>query len=104
MGEHLKRRVESLEEEGKANPNQDGSGLASDFERLGKATKDIASDSLNAVKDELGGLYKQGKKMMMQGNGQLKDRIRSHPVQTLLIAAGVGFMIGWLNRKSKKCA
>ena len=101
MREQLKRRAESIEEVGKANLNEVGSGLASDFERLGKATKDIASDSLHAVTDELGGIYKQGKKKVMQTKGQLENRIRSHPVQTLLIAAGAGFIIGWLNRKSK---
>lgn len=99
MSEHVKKKIQSLEEEGKATLKAVESDLASDFERLGQATKDIASDSLEAVKSELGGLYKQGQKKATEVGGQLEDRVRSHPMQTLLIAAGVGFIIGWFNRK-----
>jgi len=99
MVEHLKRKVENLEDEGKAKLRSVESELASDFERLGKATKDLASDSLGALKDELSGLYKQGQKKVRDVGGRIGGQIRSHPVQSLLIAAGVGFIIGWFNRK-----
>jgi ElaB/YqjD/DUF883 family membrane-anchored ribosome-binding protein len=102
MTEHAKRKFENFEEEEKVHLKSVGSDLASDFERLGQATKNIASDSLEAVRDELGGLYKQGQKKVTEVTAQLEGRIQSHPVQTILIAAGIGFIIGWFNRKKNK--
>lgn len=99
MKEQLKSKTETFEDEGKVKLMEVRSDLASDFERLSQATKNMASDSLAAVKEELGGLYKQGQKKMTKVGGQIEDRIRSHPTQTLLIAAGVGFIIGWFNRR-----
>jgi len=73
--------------------------LADDFEELGHATQKAATHSINAVKDELGGLYKKGQKKATEMSSQLEKRIRSRPLETLFLAAGIGFVIGWLKRK-----
>lgn len=99
MGEHLKSTAGNFEREGKAKLKEVGSGLGSDFQRLGQATKDIAADSYGAVKDEFNDLYKQGQEKIFEVGGKVEGRIQSHPVQSLLIAAGVGLIIGWFIRK-----
>jgi len=97
MKEQFKRN--DIIEEEKEKFKDIGSDLASDFGRLGKATKEAASDTLGAVKEDLSDLYQEGQKKFAEVGGQLENRIRSHPMRALFIAAGIGLVIGLMKRK-----
>jgi hypothetical protein len=98
MGEHLKNTAEKFEQEGKGKFTV-GSGLTSDFHNLGQATKDIAMDSYGAVKNEFNDLYKQSREKVTEVGTKVGGHFRSHPVQALLIASGVGLIVGWFIRR-----
>jgi len=70
------------------------SAIGHDVQDLGRATKHLAEDAVNLVKNNATEYYQQGVKKAQNLEKTLESRIKENPVQALLIAAGVGFVIG----------
>lgn len=77
-------------------------------ERLGKATKDVAEsvkevgsnvrdaaqEQYERVRDTATEYYEQGRDRFMEAESSLEDYVREQPIKSLLIALGVGYVIG----------
>ena len=67
---------------------------------LGDVTKDLASDTFDYISKNAGEYYKQGvdgaRKMEKTIEGKIKDK----PLQSVLVAAGIGLVLGalWKSR------
>jgi ElaB/YqjD/DUF883 family membrane-anchored ribosome-binding protein len=59
--------------------------VTQDIRELGSVTKDAAVE-----------VYEQGLEKAKQLEKTMENRIREHPLQSVLIAAGVGFLAGFL--------
>ncbi|HCU24724.1 MAG TPA: hypothetical protein DF383_06885 [Deltaproteobacteria bacterium] len=68
---------------------------------LGRATRGIAQDAVDLVKNNANDYYQQGKKKAQKWEQSLEGRIRENPVKALLIAAGVGFLVGAILKKRR---
>ena len=60
-----------------------------DIRDLGVVAKDVAAEKVDHW-------YKEGREKVVQFEQTLENRIRAHPLQSVMIAAGVGFLAGYL--------
>jgi ElaB/YqjD/DUF883 family membrane-anchored ribosome-binding protein len=74
--------------------------LGHDVQELGRISKQVANDTMGLLGDNASGAYEEGMKKARQWEGVLEEKIRQKPVQSLLIAAGIGLFLGavWKRR------
>jgi len=72
------------------------SAIGHDVQELGRVTKDLAGDTINKIRDNAGEYYQQGLKKAQGFEKDMEGRIKENPLQAILIAAGVGFVLGAL--------
>jgi len=89
--EHGKESLEDLQ--------QNASQVAGDMLKLGNAIQSLAADSWESVQNKLSDLYASGQDKVVGVEKKLESQIQKRPMQALLVAAGVGFLIGWMKRK-----
>lgn len=70
-----------------------------DIEHLGNAIKDMAGDSAEYVRDNAADYYHKGQEMIRGAEQSVEGQIKKHPMRSLFIAAGVGFLFGFLLKK-----
>jgi len=95
MGEHLKQKIEHIQERAAERPSHLASNIAADIGRFGKEVKDAAVHSFDVTKEELSDLYKQSEKKVGDARRQMQGGIRSKPLQSVLIATAVGLAVGF---------
>jgi ElaB/YqjD/DUF883 family membrane-anchored ribosome-binding protein len=76
------------------------STLGHDVQELSKVTKNLANDTLNMLSDNASGYYKEGMEKVQGLEKNLEGKIRNNPLQSVLIAAGIGLILGafWRRR------
>ena len=76
------------------------STLGHDVQELGKVTKNLANDTMNLLSKNASGYYKEGMEKVQGLEKTLEGKIRQNPLQSVLIAAGVGLILGafWRRR------
>ena len=67
------------------------SQLVEDVGTIGGAVQDLAEDSWELFKKTMKANYRHFQ-------GRLKTRVKNKPLKSLMIAAGIGFLAGWLKR------
>ena len=70
-----------------------------DVQELGKMTKDIAAEAAHNLRDNAAAYYEDGVKHVKSFEESLEKQVRTHPLQSLLIAAGAGLLLGVILRK-----
>jgi ElaB/YqjD/DUF883 family membrane-anchored ribosome-binding protein len=76
------------------------STIAKDLKDVGAATKRIASDSVEAIRDTANDYLDQGKTKVRELGGTVQNKVQDQPLTAVLIAAAVGFLLGavWVRR------
>lgn len=76
------------------------STLGHDVQELGKVTKEVMGDTVGIIRENASEYYQQGVKKAQSLEKSLETKIKENPLQALLIAAGVGFVLGavWKRR------
>ena len=62
--------------------------------------RDAAQEKLRQVRDQANDYYEQGKDRAREWEQGLESYIQEKPIQSLLIAAGVGMLLGVLWKRS----
>ena len=78
---------------------QKASDLGQDVQELGRISKNIANETMGSLKENAGEYYEQGVAKAKSLEEDLETRIKTHPIQSLLIALGLGFLVGLLLRR-----
>lgn len=66
---------------------------------MGGQVKDAAKEQYNNLKDRASDYYDQGKEMMEKYSDSVEQYIQEQPIKAVLIAAGVGLLLGmWWKR------
>ena len=81
------------------NLRSDASQVADDMMKLGNAIQGLAADSWEGVQRRLSNIYENGQQKVAEAEKRVERTIKERPLQALLLAAGVGFIIGWLKKK-----
>ncbi len=66
---------------------------------LGSQMRDVAGEKFNEIKGQAAEYYRQGKIRARAFEEDVVDYIREKPVQSILIAAGVGLVLGVFFRR-----
>lgn len=73
--------------------------LGQNVQELGRITREIAQDTMGVLKENAGDYYHQGMEKAKTVEKNLEGKIRENPLQALLIAVGLGFLVGMLFRR-----
>jgi ElaB/YqjD/DUF883 family membrane-anchored ribosome-binding protein len=63
--------------------------VKADLRELGNVTKEVATEKFDHW-------YKEGREKVIHLEKSFESQIREHPLQSVLIAAGTGFLAGYL--------
>jgi len=67
---------------------------------LGGQVRDVASERYNQLRDQATEYYDQGKQRAQEWEESLENYVHEKPLQAVLIAAGVGVLLGLLWKRS----
>ena len=73
-----------------------GETLGRDLRELGHLTKEAAQETLRDTRQSASELYDQGRRKAGDLEAQVAEYVKEKPVQSVLIAAGVGLLLGAL--------
>ena len=65
----------------------------------GKEMRDQAQELMTQGKEVAAEYYEEGRNQVIAWQQQLEDQVREKPLQSLLMAAGVGLLLGLLRRR-----
>ena len=66
---------------------------------MGHLAKEAVQDKFHDLKDRASGQYERGKEKVHEWEDSLVQTVRSAPMKSLLVAAGVGLAFGFLWRR-----
>jgi ElaB/YqjD/DUF883 family membrane-anchored ribosome-binding protein len=67
---------------------------------MGSQARDAANEKFNALKQQANEYYDQGRERAQEWEQGLEQYVQDKPIQSLLIAAGVGLVLGILWKRS----
>jgi ElaB/YqjD/DUF883 family membrane-anchored ribosome-binding protein len=67
---------------------------------IGSHARDAAGEKINDLKDQANQYYQQGRDHAQEWEKGLEEYVQEKPLQSLLIAAGVGLVLGLLWKRS----
>jgi len=79
---------------------QKAQALKQDVQDLGRLTKTVAQESYENLRHQVGDALEQGKERAQNWEKSLEEQIKNNPVKAVMIAAGVGLLLGalWKSR------
>jgi ElaB/YqjD/DUF883 family membrane-anchored ribosome-binding protein len=63
---------------------------------IGSQVRDTATQQYDQLRDQASDYYEQGRQRALEMEQSLEQYVQEKPIQALLIAAGVGVVLGWL--------
>lgn len=71
-----------------------------DFQEMGGIARDVAQEKLRDLQDTASDYYEQGREKVQHMEQSFEELIREHPVKAVLIATGIGLLLGrfWMRR------
>ena len=92
-------------------PTEGASGAAGDLRNsarqvgenlrdLGGQVRETATQQYEQLRDQASDYYEQGRQRALEVEQSLEQYVQEKPIQALLIAAGVGVVLGWLWKRS----
>lgn len=72
--------------------------LKDNIEDLTKLAKEVAAESVEVAEQGFSQIVRNGKDKATDAKDRLEKKVRHHPLQSVLIAGGIGFLIGLLRR------
>ena len=84
---HAKNRVQAATE-------RESNALSEGFQTATKAVKQLTGDGVDAVRETAHEFIDQGRAKAQELTESMEDRVREQPVKSVLIAAGIGFVLG----------
>jgi len=92
---------------GNAGGGEQAQGLADkatqvgqNLRELGSQARDMAGQKYDQLRDSATDYYQQGKERAMEWEHSLEQYVHEKPLQAVLIAAGVGVLLGLLWKRS----
>jgi len=67
---------------------------------MGGQVRDAAAEKYHQLKEQAGQYYEEGRQRAIEWERGLENYVQERPIKSLLIAAGVGMLIGILWKRS----
>jgi ElaB/YqjD/DUF883 family membrane-anchored ribosome-binding protein len=68
---------------------------------MGQEAGQYAKEKFDQMRESAGEYYEEGREKAMQWKGNLESYIQDQPVRAVLIASGIGLLIGLLLKRSR---
>jgi ElaB/YqjD/DUF883 family membrane-anchored ribosome-binding protein len=68
--------------------------VAQDFREMGDAARQIADDSVGALRETASDLFDEGRDRARNVSHIVQKKVQDRPMKSLLVAAGFGFLVG----------
>jgi ElaB/YqjD/DUF883 family membrane-anchored ribosome-binding protein len=85
---------------GQANLGETASQVGENLRNLGSQVRDQATQQYDQLRQQAGDYYEQGRQRAMEYEQSLEQYVHEKPIQSLMIAAGVGMLLGILWKRS----
>ena len=74
--------------------------ITQDVSRMGDIARDMAQEKLEQLRESATDYKDQGRDKIQEVERTIEDYIRERPIKTILIAAGIGLLLGrfWMRR------
>jgi ElaB/YqjD/DUF883 family membrane-anchored ribosome-binding protein len=72
--------------------------VSKDIKEMGDIVRDAAQEKLGEVRENATEFYEQGRDKICGVGGMFTHFVREKPVKSLLIAVGIGFVLGRFSR------
>jgi len=82
------------------NLRESASQVGQNLRDLGSQVRDTATQQYDQLRQQAGDYYEQGRQRAMEMEQGLEQYVQEKPIQALLIAAGVGMLLGMLWKRS----
>src|SRR5438105_10827492 len=79
---------------------QTASQVGQNIRDLGGQVRDVATEQYEQIKNQAQDYYEQGRERAREMQQNLEGYVQEKPIQSLLIAAGVGMLLGILWKRS----
>src|SRR5439155_1511881 len=76
------------------------SQVQENLREMGGQIRDQATQAYSELRDQAADYYEQGRQRAQEWEQSLEEYVQQKPIQSLLIAAGVGMLLGMLWRRS----
>ena len=74
--------------------------VGQEIKEMGSQVRDVAREQYENLRTQASEYYDQGRQMVNEYQQTLENYVQEQPVKSLLIAAGVGMLLGILWRRS----
>ncbi len=85
-----------MSDRGMENLREKTSDIKSNLQDMGTAAKQMAQEQFEGARDTMAAYYEQGRERAMELEQSLESRIRERPIGSILVATGLGFLVGLL--------
>jgi ElaB/YqjD/DUF883 family membrane-anchored ribosome-binding protein len=76
------------------------STISDGIHELGAAAREVAADQVEAMRDRATDVLDHGRERLREVGASVETRFHDQPMKTVLIAAGIGFLLGMIwNRR-----
>jgi ElaB/YqjD/DUF883 family membrane-anchored ribosome-binding protein len=76
------------------------SEVATNLRDMGSQVRDAATEKYENIKESASEYYQAGRDKAVQWENQIEEYVREQPIKSLLMAAGVGILLGVLWKRS----
>ena len=80
--------------------NSGAAGAADQVRETASQVRDAAQEKFNELRDQASQYYEEGRQRAQEWEQSLETYVQEQPIKSLLIAAGVGALLGFLWRRS----
>ena len=99
----MSRMSEANQGQGRGSAQQireTASQVGEGIREVGSQVRDVATDKYNELRDQAQQYYEEGRQRAIEWERGLEEYVQEKPIQSLLIAAGVGLLLGLLWKRS----
>jgi ElaB/YqjD/DUF883 family membrane-anchored ribosome-binding protein len=82
------------------NIGQAATQVGQNLREMGTQARDMATERYNQLRDQAQNYYEQGRQRATEWEQGLESYVHEKPIQAVLIAAGVGVLLGLLWKRS----
>ena len=89
-----------MEGQGQGQMRETAAQVQENLRNLGSQVRDAATEKYSELRDQAADYYEQGRRRATEMEESLEHYVQEKPIQSLLIAAGVGMLLGILWKRS----
>ena len=86
--------------DGAEQPRDTAQQVGENLRNMGSQVRDAATEKYGQLRDQASDYYQQGRERAQEWEQSLEQYVQEKPIQSILIAAGVGMLLGILWKRS----